>query len=382
MSARVVITGLGALSALGDSPAALWAGLAAGRSGVRALPHLAACGTRVTAGGAIASLPFDTPQREVELGRRAADQALEQAGLAPAACGLLWAAGLDSYQLGPQGLTRRAASACYQALALRHGRPRRMLAVACASGTQTVGEAACLIRAGRAQACLAGGSSTILSPLYASGFAALGAVAVDLAGEDPAQACKPFDVARRGFALAEGAAALVLESATHAAARGARALAEVVGFGTSMDAYDLNRPPPDGAGAERCIRRALEDAGLAPAAIDAVNAHGTGTRVGDPAEAAALNRVFGTPGPPVSSVKGALGHAMAASGALEAVVVVLALEAGAVPPTVNLTQPDPECALDHVLGAPRTLPLTHALSCSFGMGGQNAALILRRSEHA
>jgi len=382
VSARVVVTGLGALSALGDTPEALWEQLCAGRSGVRRQPHLTACGLRATAGGAVASLPFELPARQVELGRRAADAALAQAQLDPGAAGLIWTSGLDSYQLTPQGLRRRLASECFQALAARHAHPRRMIAVACASGTQALGEATRLIRSGRATACLAGGSSTLLSPLYASGFAALGAVATDVEGEDPALACRPFDVRRRGFALAEGAGALVLESEAHARRRGAAVLAEVVGFGSSQDAFDLNRPPPDGAGAERCLRRALADAGLEPRAIQAVNAHGTGTRVGDTAEASALRRVFGEPGPPVTSVKGALGHAMAAAGALEAVVCVLGLREQRVPPTVNLDQPDPECSLDHVLDA-RELAHEHVLSCSFGMGGQNAALILRRGdEHA
>jgi 3-oxoacyl-[acyl-carrier-protein] synthase II len=183
---------------------------------------------------------------------------------------------------------------------------------------------------------------------------------------------------RRGFALAEGGAALVLEALDAAVARGAEPLAVVVGFGSSQDAFDLNRPPPDGAGAELCMRRALADAVLAPDRIAAVSAHGTGTRAGDPAEAAALGRVLGDRAVPVSSIKGAIGHQMAGAGASQALAAVMSLRTGLVPPTCNLTDPDDDCALDHVVGRPRALDVPAVLVNSFGMGGQKATVIYAR----
>jgi 3-oxoacyl-[acyl-carrier-protein] synthase II len=383
---RVVITGTGALSALGATPEALWQGLLAGRSGIRRLPHLAALGLEVTTGGEVA--PEDSPdgERDLALAGRAIADALAAAGRSAADCGFLWGAGLDTFQLAGGALTLRTAGAAFADLAAPFGGPRRMIAVACASGTQALGEAAELVRRGRVEACVAGGSSVMLTPFYLLGFARLGAVALDRGDDDPAAACRPFDQGRRGFALAEGAAALVVESLDAARRRGAEVLAEVAGFGTSQDAFDLNRPPPDGSGAELAMRRALDDAGLAPDEVDAVNAHGTATLAGDRAEAAALRRLLGDGWrrTPVSSAKGAIGHAMAAAGALEAIVACRTCATGLVPPTVNLRRPDPDCALDHVLAAPREIGAgagegaRTVLSVSLGMGGQNAAVVLRQ----
>jgi 3-oxoacyl-[acyl-carrier-protein] synthase II len=307
---------------------------------------------------------------------------LAAAGLEASGCGLVWGAGLDTFRLAGGDLTLRTAGAAFASLAAPFGGPRRMIAVACASSTQALGEAAELVRRGRAEACVAGGSSVMLTPFYLVGFARLGAVAVDRESEDPAAVCRPFDLRRQGFALAEGAAALVVESWDSARRRGAAMLAELAGFGTSQDAFDLNRPPPGGAGAELAMRRALDDAGLAPGELDAVNAHGTATLVGDQAEAAALRRLLGERWrrTPVSSAKGAIGHAMAAAGALEAVVACRTCATGLVPPTVNLRHPDPDCDLDHVIAEPRDAGARTVLSLSLGMGGQNAAVVLRRVE--
>jgi 3-oxoacyl-[acyl-carrier-protein] synthase II len=375
---RVVITGLGAWSALGAGVAALWDGLLAGRSGIAVVPELARMGGKVTTGGAVAGAAGE--RRDLALAGATIDDALAQARLPAAATALVWGTGLDTYAAGADGPTHVSAGACFAALAARHRAPCRMLAVACATGTHAVGEALRLVRSGAVDACVAGGSSVMLTPYYVTGFAALGAVAPDRPGEDPATACRPFDQARRGFALADGAGALVVEELEHARARGATPLAELVGFGASQDAFDLNRPPEDGAGARLCIERALADAGLAAEAIDAVNAHGTGTIAGDVAEAAALRAALGARWRqvPVSSVKGAIGHAMAAAGALEAIVAAQSAHSGLVPPTVHLATPDPRCALDHVIGAPRDAGARVVLSTSFGMGGQNAALLLRR----
>lgn len=377
---RVVITGVGAISALGATPEALWEGLLAARSGVRRLPRFVDEGLSVTTGGEVEAVPHDRPDRDHLIAGHAMEQALAAAAWQPEEVGFVWATGLDTFQVCAEGLVLRSAGSCFNTLAAPFGRPRRMIATACASSTQAIGEAFRQIRDGRAEACLAGGSSVMLTPFYLLGFAGLQAIATDQEGDDPTAACRPFDRRRRGFALGDGAGALVLETLESAQRRGAPVLAEVLAFGVSQDAFDLNRPPEDGAGAEHCMRRALADGGLTPADIDAVNAHGTGTFVGDPAEAAALRRLFGDAWKrtPVSSAKGAIGHAMAAAGALEAIVAVQTCRTGLVPPTVNLRDPDEDCALDHVIGEPRQTDARSVMSISFGMGGQNAAVVFRR----
>ena len=257
-----------------------------------------------------------------------------------------------------------------------------MIAAACASGTQAVGEAFRLIQNEHVDACVAGGSSVMLTPFYLIGFAGLQAVAVDN-GDDPSTACRPFDKRRKGFALADGAGAMVLETLDVARKRGAKVFAEVIGFGMSQDAFDLNRPCDDGAGAELCMRRAISDANLSDGQIDAVNAHATATYSGDLAEAVALRKVFVNRWQdlPVSGAKGAIGHAMAAAGVLEAIVAAQTCASGIVPPTVNLNQVGEGCELNHVIGEPRDVDAATVLSVSFGMGGQNAAIILKRVSH-
>jgi 3-oxoacyl-[acyl-carrier-protein] synthase II len=383
---RVVITGAGALSALGATPDELWQGLLEDRSGVRRLAPFVDMGLDVTTGGDVDAVPRngqdDGEERDLTLAGRAVEAALAEAGLDAGGCGLIWGAGLDSFRPVDGHVGLRSAGDCFAALSAPFRGPRRMLAVACATGTQALGEAFELVRRGRADACVAGGSSVMLTPFYLVGFARLGAVAVDLDGDDPAASCRPFDQRRRGFALADGAGAVVVEPADAARRRGAVPLAEIVGFGTSQDAFDLNRPPADGAGAELAMRRAVADAGIDPADVDAVNAHGTATLAGDRAEATALRRFLGDTWKktPVSSTKGAIGHAMAAAGALEAIVACRTCATGIVPPTVNLRRPDPDLPLDHVLGEPRDAGARTVLSVSLGMGGQNAAIVLRRAD--
>jgi 3-oxoacyl-[acyl-carrier-protein] synthase II len=376
---RVVVTGSGALSAAGATVPAFWDALLAGRSGIARVPRLVAARLPVTVGGEVAAIPHGRADRDVAVANRAIDEALDAAGLERSTVGFIWATGLDTYQDGDQGPVFRPAGSCFAVLARPFREPRRMIAAACAAGTQAIGEAYRLIRAGQVDACVAGGSSCMLSPFYIVGFAALQALATD-EDDDPSSVCRPFDRRRRGFALSDGAGALVLESLDVAYRRGAQVLAEVAGFGTSQDRFDLNRPPEDGRGAERCLLRAVEDAGVIPGDVDAVNAHATGTRAGDLAEAAAIRRFFGDDwtGKAVSSLKGAIGHAMAAAGALEAVAAVATCRTGVVPPTVNLSDPDDGCELRHVIGQPSQDDVRTVLSASFGMGGQNAAVLFRR----
>jgi len=376
---RVVITGMGALSALGATTRELWDGLLANRSGVRRVQRLVDSGITVTTGGEVDAVSAENVERDHEIANRAIDDALGESKRDAAVCGFIWSTGLDTFQMGPDGFVHRSAGRCFSNLAARFAGPRRMIAAACASGTQAVGEAFRLIQNGRVEACVAGGSSVMLTPFYLIGFAGLQAVAIDN-GDDPSLACRPFDKKRKGFALADGAGAMVLETLESAQERGARVFAEVIGFGVSQDAFDLNRPCDDGAGAELCMRRALADAELKPEEIDAVNAHATATYSGDLAEAAALRKLFASRwrGVPVSGSKGAIGHAMAAAGVLEAIVAAQTCATGIVPPTVNLRHVDEGCELDHVIGEPRDANAETVLSASFGMGGQNAAVILKR----
>ena len=376
---RVVITGMGALSALGASARELWDGLLANRSGVRRVQRLVDSGITVTSGGEVDAVSPENVERDHEIANRAIDDALAESKRAADGCGFIWSTGLDTFQMGPEGFVHRSAGRCFSNLASRFSGPKRMIASACASGTQAVGEAFRLIRHGQVEACVAGGSSVMLTPFYLIGFAGLQAVAVDN-GDDPSLACRPFDKKRKGFALADGAGAMVLETFESARERGARVLAEVIGFSMSQDAFDLNRPCDDGAGAELCMRRALADAALTEEQIDAVNAHATATYSGDLAEAAALRKLFANRwrDVPVSGSKGAIGHAMAAAGVLEAIVAAQTCATGIVPPTVNLHHVDEGCELDHVIGEPRAVNAETVLSVSFGMGGQNAAVILKR----
>ena len=373
---RVVITGMGALSALGSTTEDLWKGLLANRSGVRRVQRLVDSGINVTTGGEVDAVSPQDIDRDHVIANRAIDDALAESKRDAAECGFIWSTGLDTFQLGPEGFVHRSAGRCFSNLSARFVGPRRMIAAACASGTQAIGEALRLIQNGQVDACVAGGSSVMLTPFYLIGFAGLQAVAIDN-GDDPSLACRPFDKRRKGFALADGAGAMVLETHESAVERGAAVFAEVIGFGVSQDAFDLNRPCDDGAGAELCMRRALSDAGLSSEEIDAVNAHATATYSGDLAEAAALRRLFGDR-VPVSGAKGAIGHAMAAAGVLEAIVAAQTCATGVVPPTVSLQNVDEGCELDHVIGEPRDVDARTVLSVSFGMGGQNAAVVLRR----
>ena len=376
---RVVITGMGALSALGSTTRELWSGLLANRSGVKRVQRLVDSGITVTTGGEVEAVSPENIDRDHDIANRAIDDALAESKRDAAQCGFIWSTGLDTFQMDASGFVHRSAGRCFSNLASRFTGPRRMVAAACASGTQAVGEAFRLIQNGQAEACVAGGSSVMLTPFYLIGFAGLQAVAVDN-GDDPSLACRPFDKKRKGFALADGAGAMVLETLQSARERGAPVFAEVIGFGVSQDAFDLNRPCDDGAGAELCMRRALADAELVPEQIDAVNAHATATYSGDLAEAAALRKLFAKRWRevPISGSKGAIGHAMAAAGVLEAIVAAQTCATGVVPPTVNLRHVDEGCELDHVIGEPRDVNAKTVLSVSFGMGGQNAAVILSR----
>jgi 3-oxoacyl-[acyl-carrier-protein] synthase II len=267
------------------------------------------------------------------------------------------------------------------AVAIRFGLtgPCTAVATACASGADAIIAAAQAIRAGDADLVLAGGGEAPITRLVLSGFAALGALASD--GGTPERASKPFDANRTGFVLAEGSAVLVLESAAHAAARGAQVHARLAGYGRSSDAFHATMPHPAGAGAAAALRAALAAAGACPSDVGFVNSHGTATKLNDAAESKALHAVFGDAihHVPIAATKSIMGHSLGAAGAVEAVATIQALSSGLVPPTANLDTPDPELGVDVVRGTPRRVDAALALSNSFAFGGHNAVLAFARA---
>lgn len=416
---RVVVTGLGIVGPVGNDVPTFWQNLTAGRSGTGPLTLFDASGLLVGIGGEVKD--FDTElvkgwfpaaardrDRKVLLGLAAAREALQAAGLAtPAARPRLASAAIhvgvslevffleDVIPLAREGLEHGAmARLLLGGLAGRPplqtpldrlaeligdawdcGGPRSTNCSACAAGAMVVGEAFTALREGHGELALAGAADSMLNPLGLGGFSLLRALSMER--DHPEAACRPFDAGRDGTVLGEGAAFLVLETLDHARARGARPLAEILGYGSSLDAYRVSDPDPGGRGAVLAMRAALADAGLDPTAIDVVNAHGTGTPKNDVTETLAIKEVFGDRARriPVHAVKSMTGHMIAASGAVEALVSVLTLRDGLVPPTINLDTPDPECDLDYVPGRARPCAARTVQSNSFAFGGQNASLI-------
>jgi 3-oxoacyl-[acyl-carrier-protein] synthase II len=256
--------------------------------------------------------------------------------------------------------------------------PNLSIATACATSAHALGEAGEIIRRGDADAMIAGGAEAAVSPLALGGFCALRALS--RRNHEPERASRPFDRDRDGFVMAEGAGVVILEEFEQARRRGARIYGELLGYGATADAYHVTDPSPDGDGMARAMEAALRDARVAPAEVDYVNAHGTATPVGDPAETRALKRVFGERAArvPVSSTKSVTGHLLGAAGAVEAIACLCAMRDGVAPPTTNLENPDPECDLDYVPNQARQMKLDIVLSNSFGFGGTNGTLIFKR----
>jgi 3-oxoacyl-[acyl-carrier-protein] synthase II len=331
--------------------------------------------------------------RFAQLAVAAADQAADEAGLLgevdPARVGVIvgtGVGGLTTLQkecqtwleegdraVSPLFVPMMMPNAAAGQIAMRRGLhgPGFSIASACSTGAHSIGEAARLIARGEADVMVAGGTEAALVGLCIAAFRRMGALS--RVGES-----RPFDTRRDGFVMGEGSAVLVLEREAHARARGAQIFARVSGYGASNDAFHITQPEENGRGAVEAMTKALADAGLAPEDVGYVNAHGTSTPINDRVETIALRRVFSDDGPPVSSCKGAVGHTLGAAGAIEALACVEALRRGALPPTLGLEDIDPECAADHIAGAPREAPdLKVALSNSFAFGGQNATLVLQ-----
>jgi beta-ketoacyl-acyl-carrier-protein synthase II len=408
---RVVVTGLGIVCALGNDVPAVWAAMLEGRSGVRKLTKFEAPWFEP---GIAAEVRDFHPEEVIpakDLRRMtvpaqyavvAAQQAVADGGLRidddnSADVGVIFGSAGGGYAmiieqehlLLERGARRISpflishmlpdASSGHVAIALGARGPNYCPTSACATGTAAVGEAMETIRRGDAKAIVCGGTDEPILPVLLAGFQALRGMASD---PDPAKACKPFDARRNGFVVGEGAAALLLESLASARARGARMYAEVVGYGSSNDAHDMEAVHESARGPVLAMRLALRKAGIPLEEVDYINPHGTGTQLNDKVETLAIKKVFGEHAYSlaVSSSKSMVGHLMGGGGALEALVAVKTVEQGMIPPTINYEVPDPDCDLDYVPKVARRAEVRAAMSNSVGLGGHNASVILRRIE--
>jgi 3-oxoacyl-[acyl-carrier-protein] synthase II len=414
---RVVVTGVGAISALGPNACVTWERILAGETGIRRNEALDPAQHPSVLMGTVDR--SSVAQRFLS-GKEARNTslyskwALEAAGEAMLDAGLidenfdptvdLSAAGaafgscvggtyddlLPTHETYLQRGTSRVPPHLHvmfphnlAAYTVQHrfgmGGPSSTVVTACATGSQAIGDGFRAIKYGQAPIMIAGATESTCHPLFQAGFAAMRALVTD-SNDNPDGASRPFDATRAGFVLGEGAAMFVLEDLDHAQARGATILAEISGFATSNDSYHPIAPKPEGDGAARAIRAALADGGIDPSEVDHINAHAASTPAGDVAEAKAIHLVFGDRAReiPVTSVKGAIGHCMAAAGALETLTAVKTIQEGRIPPTRNYRHPDPAIDLDIVHGEAREAPVTVMTKHSFGLGGQNACLVLRR----
>lgn len=409
MSEPVVVTGMGAVTPLGIGIDALWSGVVSGRSAVGPITRFDASGlgTRIAAevkgfdaeaffGRKEARRMEPFVQYAVHAARQAvADAGLQNGGLPRSHTGVIIGTGIggvgilieQSKVLETQGPRRVSPflipmmlpdmAAGQVAIDLGIEGPNMAVISACASGANAIGEAAAMIRRGAAEVMIAGGTEAAILPIAIAGFNVMGALSTN--NEAGPGANRPFDARRDGFVMGEGAGVVVLESLSHARARGARIYGEVAGYGASADATHITAPREDGAGAIAAMQRALAEAGLSPEDIDYVNAHGTGTLLNDAIETTAIKQVFGGAAEriPVSSTKPVTGHLLGAAGAVEAIICLLAMREGAIPPTINYAEPDPACDLDYVPNQARAARLRATMSNSFGFGGHNACLVFR-----
>lgn len=410
MKKRVVVTGVGVVSPFGAGKDVLWESLLAGKSAVRPISRFDA--SQFTTRFAAEVVDFDPEQfmdkkdarrfdRFVQYAWAGARLALEDAGLDVTKMdrermGVLIGSGIGGIETLEQQvrvLVERGPSrispflvpmmipdmaAGYVSIQTGAKAHNACTVTACATGSNAIGDAARIIERGDADVMIAGGAEASVTPLSLAGFAA--ARALSTRNDDPQRASRPFDAERDGFVLGEGAGILILESEEHARARGARIYGEVAGYGCTGDAYHITQPAPEGEGAYRAMKLALEDAGVRPEDVDYINAHGTSTEYNDYFETLAIKRVFGEAayGVPISSTKSMTGHLLGAAGAVEAIVCLLAMQHGVIPPTINYEHPDPRCDLDYVPNEKREARVNIAMSNSFGFGGHNAVLVFRK----
>lgn len=411
MKQRVVVTGLGVISSLGRDLETFWGNLMEGRSGVSLIESfdVSEYPTRIAA--EIKDFNpedyFDKKEarrmdRFVQFGVAAALMAVKDAGLNikedtdPERVGVYVGSGIGGLstweeqhkillekgpkRVSPFFIPMMIANMAAGQISMLTGAkgPNSTAVTACATGTHSIGDAFKTIQRGDADAMICGGAEATISPTGVAGFCALRAMSTR--NDEPEKASRPFDTGRDGFVMGEGSGILVLESLEHAQKRGARIYGEIIGYGMSGDAHHMTEPDPDGAA--RCMAKAVKDAGIAVEDIDYINAHGTSTPVGDISETTAIKKAFGDYAYKlaISSTKSMTGHLLGAAGGVEAVICALALTRGIIPPTINLENQDPECDLDYVPNVPRQADLRTVMSNSFGFGGHNATLVMKRYE--
>ena len=412
MERRVVVTGVGIVSSLGVGTQENWDGLLSGRSGIRTITHFDPTEFASTIAGDVQDfdpLQFiskkDVKKMDVfiQYALAASEFALLDASLATDGdlgtdVGVILASGIGGFstierehrallkggprKVSPFFIPSAIINLAAGQVSIRFGAkgPNSATCTACSAGAHAIGDALEIIRRGGAEAMIAGGSEAAITPLGVGGFAAMRALSTR--NDDPQRASRPFDLEREGFVIGEGSGVVILEELERAQSRGAKIYCELVGYGMSADAHHMTAPTEDGAGAVRVMENAIKDAGIAPSAIQYINAHGTSTPYNDKTETLAIKKCFGEHAQnlSISSTKSMTGHLLGASGGLEAGISALAIRHQVVPPTINQEVPDPDCDLDYVPNEKRTLSIEYALSNSFGFGGTNACLVFKRYE--
>ncbi|AKG23329.1 beta-ketoacyl-ACP synthase II [Calothrix sp. 336/3] len=407
---RVVVTGVGAITPIGNTPAEYWEGLVSGRNGIGAITAFDASQHSCRIAGEVKNYdPHDYLDRKdakrmdrfAQFGVSAAKQALADADLEindlnAEQIGVILGSGVGGIKVmedqqtvylnrgpdrcSPFMIPMMIANMAAGLTAIHTGAkgPNSCSVTACAAGSNSIGDAFRLVQNGYAQAMICGGTEAAITPLSVAGFAA--ARALSFRNDDPTHACRPFDKDRDGFVMGEGAGILILEELEYAKSRGARIYAEIIGYGMTCDAYHMTSPVPGGEGATRAIRLALKDGGLSPEMVSYINAHGTSTPANDANETAAIKAALGESAykVAVSSTKSMTGHLLGGSGGIEAVATVLAIANDHIPPTINLENPDAACDLDYVPHTSRSQVIEVALSNSFGFGGHNVTLAFKK----
>lgn len=409
MSRRVVVTGLGIVCPIGNDKEEVWSSVVEGRCGIAPITHYETSSQKVKLAGEVKNLDLDryVDRREsrkmdkyTQFAMAAAEQAMQDSGLlqldeSRGRWGVIMSSGIGGIgtienekvrgiekgydRVSPYFIPMSIANMAAGHIAIRYGLHGMCTSVvtACASAANAIGDSFRHIRDGYGDIMVAGGAEAAITPLCIGGFTSLKALTTVT---DPERASIPFDAERSGFVMGEGAGALILEEYEHARQRGAHIYAEIAGYGTNCDAYHITAPSPQGVGAEKCMRLAMEDAGIAPEDVDYINAHGTSTKMNDSCESAAIRRIFSADPMRVcvSSTKSMTGHLLGASAAVEAVITAEAVEKEFVPPTVHYQVPDPECELNVVPGKGHPAKIRYALSNSFGFGGHNVTLVFRK----
>ena len=407
---RVVVTGMGMVSPLGLDVQSSWKAILEGKSGVGHITHFDATGYPVRIAAEVKGFEPTKyiEQKEVKKMDRfihfaiaATEMALADSGLKitpdnSERIGIVIGSGMGGLpaieyyhqmllekgwkRVSPFFIPMVIINLAAGQISIRFGikGPNLAVTTACATGNHSIGEAFRMIQYGDADVMIAGGAEAVITPMAVSGFAIMKALSTR--NDEPEKASRPFDIDRDGFVIGEGSGIIILEELEHALKRGAKIYAELIGYGMSSDAYHITAPAPEGEGGARCMKRALNDAGVKPELIDYINAHGTATKHGDELENQAIKTVFGEHAYKlcVSSTKSMTGHLLGAAGGVEAIFTVLSIYENIVPPTINLDNPDPECDLDYVPYKARKKEVIYAMTNSFGFGGTNASLVFRK----